>query len=326
MNGIGGRVLKPSGLNRSAVRTYFEQHAGRLRGDDEAFVVREAGQRLLERLEPVRLESVAHVLDVGCGSGAQSAELARRFPHSRILGIDLAPGRVPVPLPPTTSSGLAGMVARARARLAGWAGDLTPSRGVDRGAVTAWCTADAHALPVRTSAIDVVWMSMSAQWFDDPITAIGEAFRVLRPGGLIAFSAPGPGSLLELRDVIGGAWPVWQDMHDWGDALVHAGFQAPVVESERITLEYSLVSETVDVGPGAPLRKDLAGWLPVVPAPDWSGDALAAAARRTLQGDGIAVDIELVFGHAWVPATKPRTDGFAPVQWVPRAPGASGSS
>jgi malonyl-CoA O-methyltransferase len=67
---------------------------------------------------------------------------------------------------------------------------------------------------------------------------------VLRPGGLFAFSTFGPDTLKELR----ASWAAvdadshvnrFLDMHDVGDALTRAGFAEPVLDVERVVLNYA---------------------------------------------------------------------------------------
>ena len=80
--------------------------------------------------------------------------------------------------------------------------------------------ADAHALPIASNAIDMVWSNLAAHWFDDPLAAVAEWHRVIRPDGLLMFSAFGVDTLKEVRPTpvgpagdgagrtAGAGWPV----------------------------------------------------------------------------------------------------------------------
>ena len=82
-------------------------------------------------------------------------------------------------------------------------------------------------------------------------------------------------------------------MHDWGDAMVETGFDAPVMDTEHIQLAYEST---------ASLKADLAGMgFPAAP-----------------EAGVPALTVELVFGHAWVPAQKARADGLAPINILRR--------
>jgi malonyl-CoA O-methyltransferase len=91
------------------------------------------------------------------------------------------------------------------------------------------------------------------------------------------------------------------DMHDIGDMLVAAGFAAPVMDAERLTIVYpggeALLADLRASGQTCALaarRRGLAG----------RGFRRAVlerlAARRGAAG--LEVTFEVVYGHAWKPA------------------------
>jgi len=44
-----------------------------------------------EVIARLHLQGQEHILDVGCGDGKITAELARAVPHGRVLGVDASP-------------------------------------------------------------------------------------------------------------------------------------------------------------------------------------------------------------------------------------------
>lgn len=110
------------------------------------------------------------VLELGCGAAQWSIALARQ--GARVTGLDNS-GR---------------QLEHARAALA--------AAGLDFPLVHA--SAEATGLP--DSSFDVVFCDFGAMTFTDPHNSVPEVARVLRPGGLFAFSAITP-----LADV---AWPL----------------------------------------------------------------------------------------------------------------------
>ncbi len=135
--------------------------------DSVAKLQRDVGAQLLTSLDQFQLVPTT-VLDLGCGTGHFYADLRRRYPDARYLGLDLAQG----------------MVEFARDRAAG-AGD--------------WLVGDAEALPLAANSVDLVFSSLTVQWCYRPEHLFAELSRVLRPGGCCVFTSLGPDTLCELR-------------------------------------------------------------------------------------------------------------------------------
>ncbi|MFF5449184.1 methyltransferase domain-containing protein [Streptomyces sp. NPDC012888] len=101
------------------------------------------------------------VLDVGCGPGTITADLAELVgPDGRVVAVDAA----------------ADVVAQARAYAEG--------RGLD-GRIE-FGTADVHALDFPDDTFDVVHAHQVLQHVGDPVLALREMRRVCRPGGVVA--------------------------------------------------------------------------------------------------------------------------------------------
>ena len=98
-------------------------------------------------------------------------------------------------------------------------------------------------LPVAGASVDLVVSNLALSWYPEVGPVLREAWRVLRPGGLVAFATFGPETLVELRQSWGEADDRshiidFTDMHDIGDAMVEAGFADVVMDAERITVTW----------------------------------------------------------------------------------------
>ncbi len=134
--------------------------------DAVAELQRAVGAALADRL-PMAI-APERWLDLGCGTGYFSRILASRFSSAEGLAMDIAEG----------------MLQHAR-----------PQGGAD-----AFVTGDAECLPLRDGSVDLIFSSLALQWCENFEAVLSEAHRVLRPGGVLAFTSLCSGTLQELRD------------------------------------------------------------------------------------------------------------------------------
>ena len=104
------------------------------------------------------LEPGQRLLDVGCGPGTITLDLAARVSPGEVIGVDASTAVLEI--------------ARAAAVEAGVAVDFR--------------TADAMDLPFEDGAFDVVHAHQVLQHLSDPEAALREMRRVTRPGGVVA--------------------------------------------------------------------------------------------------------------------------------------------
>lgn len=270
-----------------ALRRFRNRAADRY--DDSAVLVDEVASRLFSRLDLVRLPP-GPILDLGCASGTWSARLGDRYPGVDVFGVDIADS----------------LVRRAQARAASrrsWLSRLTraPSRFV---------CAEFDRLPWRPGSFSLVWSNLVAPWFRDPPAAWRQIGSVLKPGGLLAFSTLGPDTLREVQRawLASGRPPAtlpFADMHDIGDALVRAGFAAPVMDVDVLQVTYRSVEAMVrDARDQGALNVQTSRPRGLMTPDRWN------LARDRLKADPstgfISLTFEVVFGHAWWPESGPR--------------------
>ncbi|MBP7881761.1 MAG: methyltransferase domain-containing protein, partial [Candidatus Methylopumilus sp.] len=182
--------------------------------------------------------------------------------------------------------------------------------------------ADVEQLPLADASVDMIFSNLAIQWCNDLDAAFAGMHRVLRTDGLLTFSTLGPDTLKELRaasktDAARVSVSRFFDMHDIGDALVRAGFSAPVLDVERVVLTYE---NAIDV------MRDLKA-IGAHNAADGRGRGLqgrdflkkiTANYEQFRREDKLPATFEVVYGHAWKPVSRPKTKidleaGFAPV-------------
>ncbi|MFZ1181310.1 MAG: methyltransferase domain-containing protein [Herbaspirillum sp.] len=261
------------------------------------FLRREVAARMLERLLLVKI-APQHMLDAGCGEGADIVSLQQRFADARIIGLDGAFNML--------------LLARERRQMAQSAIDrlLTrwlPSAGP--GSAGGLVCADFARLPFAARALDMVWSNLALHWHPQPDRVFTEWRRVLQVEGLLMFSCFGPDTFRELRiaferiDAVSHSLP-FVDMHDLGDMLVHAGFSTPVMEMENITVTYDTPSHLLAdlrAWGGNPLESRRRGLLGRA-----AHTRLLNALEQLRDADGkIPLTFEVIYGHAFRPL--PRT-------------------
>jgi malonyl-CoA O-methyltransferase len=247
--------------------------------DGAAVLHSEVRDNLLERLSLTTLKPRV-VLDAGSGTGHGSRALKRRYPQALVVALDFS-----------------SQMLNASAKQRSW---LRPFARLQ---------ADAGLLPFKDGSVDLIVSNLMLQWCD-PDAVFAEFRRVLAPAGLLTFSTFGPDTLRELR----GAWAqvdasthVHQfiDMHDLGDALVRAGFSAPVLDIERFTLQYLDVRRVAADLKATGAHNATAGRMKGL-----TGRAKFArmqAAYEPARMDGrLPATYEVVFAHAWVPTPLKR--------------------
>ncbi len=257
--------------DKSLARRSFASAAS---GYDMAAVLqREVGQRLLQRLELMKIRP-RRILDLGSGTGQCIPDLLVRYKKAEVVALDIA-------LP---------MLGQARKRKH-W---LRKPRCV---------CGDAENLPLAEASFDLVFSNLMLQWCVDLDAVFHELQRVLRPGGLLLFTSFGPDTLRELRE----SWQqvdgyshvnAFQDMHDVGDALVRTRFADPVMDVERLTVTYpdvwKLMRELKQIG-----AHNVTAGRPRGLTGKTRMRRLVAAYERHRSNGVLPASYEIVNGHAW---------------------------
>ncbi|AWB89477.1 class I SAM-dependent methyltransferase [Salinibacterium hongtaonis] len=99
------------------------------------------------------------VLDIGCGPGTITVDLARRVAPGRVIGLDAS----------------AEVIAKART--------LADDEGVD---TVEFVVGDAYSTGFSDDSFDIVHAHQTLQHVADPVAVLREMRRVMKPGGVVA--------------------------------------------------------------------------------------------------------------------------------------------
>lgn len=205
------------------------------------------------------------LLDVGCGPGTITVDLAGRVAPGRVRGLDLSAD----PLPE----------ARAAAEAAGVA--------------VTFDVGDVYALDLPDDAVDVVHAHQVLQHLTDPVAALREMARVCRPAGLVA-----------VRDVDYGAFvtfPADPGLDRWLDLyhrVARANGAEPDAGRRLVSWAHAAGLRDVTASAGtycyaAPAERQWWGR-------SWAGRATSSAFAEQALGHGLATRQELAeIADAW---------------------------
>ncbi|MCM0605926.1 MAG: class I SAM-dependent methyltransferase [Xanthomonadaceae bacterium] len=112
--------------------------------------------KIFEKIDFVKQ---THILEVGCGVGAQTEILLRRFPHIKITGVDASPKQIE-----TAKKHLKKDIQNKRVQL---------------------LTGDAFKLPFKKNEFDGAFVCWLLEHVQRPIEILKEAKRTLKTGGVI---------------------------------------------------------------------------------------------------------------------------------------------
>ncbi|MBY0544913.1 MAG: methyltransferase domain-containing protein [Gammaproteobacteria bacterium] len=260
-------------MSNDAPLRRLQQHYHRWAASAEPsmFLVKEIGQRLLERLSLIKLKP-DFILDTSHLFDHQAKNLLTHYPTAQVFEniID---------------------VTQLLTRRCWWQRFEKQAKPL---------MADPHHLPLAEDSVDLIVSNCLFYGSWDALQLVREWYRVLKPGGLLLFSSLGPDTLKEWRsveqDMLG--MPVktpFQDMHDIGDSLLRQGFSDPVMDMELLTVYYN----TFKV-----LQRDLR-------INHFSNDAKPAFHGKTYWPEfdvqyprepvtnKLPVTCEILYGHAW---------------------------
>lgn len=199
----------------NSVRHQFNRSAAGLY-DSHARVQRIMAGRLEKSLHGCMNESGpggSSILEIGCGTGILTELLLNGWPNSFITALDIAPEMIKAAEQRVRS---AGQSARFR---------FLPAD------VETW------AAKAPSASFDLIVSNACFQWLRSPKETLGFLRRLLRPGGMLAFTTFGPDTFRELHESFAEAYHAngmepqrhglsFQSAGQWQITLREAGFRS----------------------------------------------------------------------------------------------------
>lgn len=205
-------------IDKQQARISFEQAAPQY--DEAAFLQREIADRMLDRLQFIRMQP-SRILDVGAGTGYCTRYLLNTYPRATVTAMDIAQPMLQI----------------AQQKMSLWQRMRRRCQFV---------VGDVERIPLDSNSVDMIISNLTLQWCNDLPAVFAEFERILAPGGVLFFTTFGPDTLRELRESwaqINGYSHVNQfmDLRDVGDLMLLARLADPIMDAERITVTYQEV-------------------------------------------------------------------------------------
>ena len=290
-------------IDKARVRAAFSRAADSY--DAAAVLQKRVREEMLDRLGLIKIAPKA-ILDAGCGTGAGSFSLQKKFKRAQVISLDIA----------------FKMLQKTAQQQPFLQKVLHKQKLI---------CADIESLPIANNSMNLLWSNLALQWCNDLDAAFNEAARVLQPDGLFIFSTFGPDTLKELRtasnlsDGKQGHTHVSRfiDMHDIGDALTRAGFSAPVLDVEHYTLTYDNVKAVMHDLKSIGAHNATQGRARGLQGKGFLQKLTQNYEQFRTQGR-LPATFEVIYGHAWRPVSmrpagyENNIKDYMPIEFVKR--------
>ena len=178
--------------------------------DKYSLIQKEVSLRIIEKLKFIKI-SPKNILDLGCGTGYLSLLLKKLYPNAHITCLDFSP-------------------------------EMLYHCKLKEPEFETIC-ADIEDLPFKTSKYDIIISSLTLHWCKETEKIFYDIYKILNKNGIFIFTTVGPDTLSELKETYKliddkEHINIFNDMHIYGDLLLNTGFDNPVMDVEKIVMEY----------------------------------------------------------------------------------------
>ena len=200
---------------KKRIRESFNRRADTY--DKYAIIQKEVAGRIFDRLSGIKIQPKS-ILDLGCGTGFLTQKISALYPDAKIIPLDFSEEML--------------RICRSKVNK------------------TNPICADIENIPINESCFDLIISSLTFHWATDLYSIFLKIHKLLKDDGCFLFSSIGPDTLFELREALSKIDKQERvnrfiDMHHYGDALLKIGFSDPVVDNEKIIVEYRSFSDVL---------------------------------------------------------------------------------
>lgn len=229
-------------------------------------LAQEICQRLVEQLNYIHFQPKV-ILDLGAASGYANKFLRKLYPQARILSLDVAEKLL----------------------------QLNTEQSI---------CAVAQSLPLSAHGVDLVFSNLMLPWCEDLAAVFSEVYRVLTPGGLFLFSSFGAETLQEI-------YHSWQavdtyphvhscyDLQDIGDLLLQQQFVDPVMNSEKLQINYRDIQQLSRELKQAGMQNILDDRRSSLTGKHRWQQFLQQLNQYYNSENRLAISFEIIYGHGW---------------------------
>ena len=268
---------------KKRIRESFNRRADTY--DNYAIIQKEVAGRIFDRLSGIKIQPKS-ILDLGCGTGSLTQKISALYPDAKIIPLDFSEEML--------------RICRSKVNKA------NP------------ICADIENIPINESCFDLIISSLTFHWATDLYSIFLKIHELLKNDGCFLFSSIGPDTLFELRGALSKIDKQERvnrfiDMHHYGDALLKIGFSDPVVDNEKIIVEYRSFSDVLKS-----LKKIGANTVEKISKKRLSKNDFKTAqdAYNIDENSNYPVTYEVLYGLAWkkTPSNPKINEGVIPIK------------
>ena len=188
-------------LNKSLIARRFAK-AGQSY-TEHAVAQQQVSQQLCELMQQYCPAHLSHVLEIGCGSGNLTKQVAAHFQVDQFYLNDLYP---------------------------------QVQQHFNQNLPIQWMIGDVETL-ILPQGLEAIVSSSAMQWIVNLPKLLQRCHDALKPQGWLCFSTFGPDNFNEMKQLTGQGLEYWS-IEDWQQHLIQTGFEIIILDADHIQMQF----------------------------------------------------------------------------------------